>query len=245
MFYAVSKYGGKFKALFEVIFHNMTTACFTIDGKGMFLESLTNQNVLFTLFLPSDCFQEYVYTFEEPRHIGLNSYSNKEFFKYIKNKDVFSMKIEQPHLFEFTRLSNDDSNMKLIVSIENIQSFIPMNHLIYESECTSLNTINFNQLCRSFNTTSTVNVIKRNGQITFSFGTEITTKSITFGKENHNEIDMVHFAYYSDRFTRINKISSFVDSTIDIRVEEEKPLYMYCKSVIGVMKMFIYPKEDN
>lgn len=245
MFYAVSKHGGKFKALFEVVFQNMTTACFTIDKKGMFLEFLTTQNILFTLFLPSECFQEYIYDEKEPSHVGLNSHISKEFFKYLKNKDIFSMKMEKPYIFEFAKVSEDDVQMVLSVCIENIQNFTPMKHLNYTSNCVSLNTINFNQLCRSFNTISTVNVIKCNGQITFSFETGITTKSIVFGKENQNDIDMVHYIYYSDRFTRISKISSFVDEVIELKIEKEKPLYIYCESVIGYMKIFIYPKEDN
>ena len=59
MFKAVTKHTGRFKSLFEVIFQNMTTADFTIDKTGMFLEHITTQNLLISVFLPAENFEEY------------------------------------------------------------------------------------------------------------------------------------------------------------------------------------------
>jgi len=245
MFYAVSKHGGKFKALFEVIFQNMTTACFTIDKKGMFMENRTTQNILFTIFLPASSFQEYVYDFDEPKYIGLNSHINKEFFKHIKHKDVFSMKMSKPFIFDFEKNTEDNVKLILSVSIENIQNIKPMNLLVYTTPSIPLSSANFNQICRSFNSIPVISLTKCTGQLTFSFETGITTKTMVFGKEQPIESDMIHFMYYADQFVRINKISSFVTDPIEVRMEANKPLYFYCNSVVGLMKIFIYPKIDN
>lgn len=244
MFYATTRYGGKFKALFEIIFQNMTTACFTVNETGMFLEFMTTQNIILTIMLPKECFQEYIYEGKDPHHFGLNSHVNKEFFKYIKNKDVFNMKINKQFVFDFEKISEDNVQMCLSVSIEIIQNITPMDHLEYNTAPFFINSCNFNQLCRSFHNIPVVNVTKRFGQLSFSFETTLTTKYVTFGKYNANDLEMVQYFYYSDQFTRICKIGSFVDDTIEVYIEKEKPLYLYCKSVIGSMKIFIYPKED-
>lgn len=96
MFKAVTKYTGLFMSLFEIIFLNMTTADFTIDKTGMFLEHLTTQNILIYVFLPAENFEEYMFDEEEPIHVGLGQHINKEFFKSIKNKDVITMSITKP-----------------------------------------------------------------------------------------------------------------------------------------------------
>lgn len=242
MFQAITKHGGKFKALFEVIFQNMTTACFTIDKKGMFLEQTTTQNLLITVFLPAESFEEFVFTDDEPIHIGLSSHINKEFFKYVKNKDMVIMSITKPFLFDFEKRGEDNSQI-LSVSIENIQNITPINHEEFTTDAVRIASVNFNQMCRSFNTPM-LTVTKRNGQIFFSFETGISTKTLIFGKENTADTTMSHHTYYSDQFSRINKISSFIDESIEVRVEEDKPLFLNCLSSIGWMKVFVHPKME-
>lgn len=242
MFQAITKHGGKFKALFEVIFQNMTTACFTIDKKGMFLEQTTTQNLLITVFLPAESFEEYSFTEDEPIHIGLSSHINKEFFKYVKNKDTVIMSITKPFLFDFEKKGEDNSQI-LSVSIENIQNITPINHEEFSSDPVRISSVNFNQMCRSFNT-PTLTVTKRNGQIFFSFETGISTKTLIFGKENTSDKSMSHHTYYSDQFNRINKISSFIDDALEVRAEDEKPLFLNCNSSIGWMKVFIHSKSE-
>ena len=116
MFKAVTKYTGRFKSLFEVIFQNMTTADFTIDKTGMFLEQLTTQNLLISVFLPAENFEEYVFDEDEPIHVGLGQHINKEFFKSVKNKDIITMSITKQHVFDFEkRIEANDSVQTLSV----------------------------------------------------------------------------------------------------------------------------------
>lgn len=243
MFRAVTKYAGKFKALFEVLFQNMTTVCFTIDKKGLFLEHLTTQNLIISVFLPAEKFEEYIFDGEDPIHIGLGSHINKDFFKHVKNKDTVVLSITKDFIFDFEKKSDvDDCVQSLSVSIENIQNITPINHDLYESSPVKISSINFNQMCRSFNYPM-LNVTRTNGQIIFSFETGISTKSLTFGKENNSDNLLSHQSYYSDQFSRINKISSFISDPIDVYAEGSLPLYLHCTSLIGTMNVFISPKN--
>jgi hypothetical protein len=243
MFRAVTKYAGKFKALFEVLFQNMTTVCFTINKEGMFLEHLTTQNLVISVFLPADNFEEYIFDYDEPIHIGLGSHINKEFFKYVKNKDIVTFSITKEFVFDFEKKSEiDDCVQSLAVSIENIQNITPINHGEYQSTSVKISSINFNQMCRSFNSPM-LNVTRTNGQISFSFETGISTKSLIFGKENLTDTRLSHQTYYSDQFSRISKISSFISEPIEVYAEELLPLYLHCTSFIGYMKVFISPRN--
>lgn len=245
MFRAVTKYAGKFKALFEVLFQNMTTVCFTIDKKGLFLEHLTTQNLIISVFLPAENFEEYIFDEKEPIYIGLGSHINKEFFKYVKNKDTVILSITKDFIFDFEKRSEiDDCVQSLAVSIENIQNITPINHDKYEASPVTICSINFNQMCRSFNS-PTLNVTRSNGQITFSFETGISTKSLQFGKLNNSDSSLSYQTYYSDQFSRINKISSFISEPIEVYAENSLPLYLHCKSSIGIMKVYISPKNDQ
>lgn len=248
MFRAVTKYAGKFKALFEVLFQNMTTVCFTINKEGMFLEHVTTQNIVISVFLPADNFAEYVFEYDDPVHIGLGSHINKEFFKYVKNKDTVTFSITKEFVFDFEKKSEiDDCVQSLAVSIENIQNVTPINHGEYKSSPVNISSINFNQLCRSFNSPM-LNVTRTNGQISFSNETGISTKSLIFGKEDLTDIRLSHQTYYSDQFSRISKISSFISQHIDLYAEESLPLYLKCTSFIGCMKVFISSRnidQDN
>ena len=74
MFYAKTKHANKLKVLFELLFNNLKTACFTIDKNGMHLNSTTTINLMLEVDLHASQFDEYVFTFEEPLHIGIESY---------------------------------------------------------------------------------------------------------------------------------------------------------------------------
>jgi hypothetical protein len=242
MFKAVTKYAGKFKSLFEVIFQNVTTAHFTIDEKGMFLEQLTTQNLLISIFLPAENFEEYVFQNPEPIHVGLGHHINKEFFKSIKNKDVITMSITKPYIFDFEK-TTDFSVQSLAVSMEDIQNIIPMHQELYGVEAVKITNADFNQMCRSFNA-NTINVIKTNGQIQISFDTGRSVKTFKLGKENKSDSDLVHQMYSTEQFTRVSKISSF-SKDIKVFLENDRPLHFLCESAIGTMKLFIFPKPED
>lgn len=245
MFIAVTKYTGRFKSLFEVIFQNMTTADFTISKTGMFLEHLTTQNLLISVFLPAEKFEEYVFDEEEPIHVGLGQHISKEFFKSVKNKDVITMSITKPHTFDFEKRSDDDTVQSLSVSIEDTQNITPMEHETYASNPVLIAHNIYTDWCKSISNTTTIEATKNMGQIQFLFDTGRSVKTLKKGKEDKNDIELVHQQYYSDQFTRISKMSSFVSEPIEVRLERDKPLHFLCKSPIGTMKIFMYMKPND
>jgi len=245
MFKVVTKHTGRFKSLFEVIFQNMTTADFTIDKTGMFLEHLTTQNLLISVFLPADNFDEYIFDEEEPLHIGLGQHINKEFFKSVKNKDIITMSITKPNTFEFEKSSDEDSVQSLSVKIQDTQNIYPIEHETFKSKPVLIAHNIYTDWCKSISNTTTIDVTKNMGQIQFIFDTGRSVKTLKSGKEDTNDKELVYHQYYSEQFTRISKMSSFVSEPIEIRLEGEKPLYFLCKSPIGTMKIFMYKTKDE
>lgn len=246
MFKAVTHHTGRFKSLFEVIFQNMTTADFTIDKTGMFLENLTTQNLLISVFLPAENFAQYVFDEHEPIHIGLGQHINKEFFKSVKNKDVITMSITKPYTFDFEKRSeNNDSVQSLSVSIEDTQNITPIEHETFGTEPVLMLHNIYTDWCKSISNTTTIEVTKNRGQIQFLFDTGRSVKTLKSGKEDKNDMHLVHQQYYSEQFTRISKMSSFVSEPIEIRLENDKPLYFLCRSPIGTMKIFMYMKSNE
>ena len=157
---------GRFKSLFEVIFQNMTTADFTIDKTGMFLEQLTTQNLLISVFLPAENFEEYVFDEDEPIHVGLGQHINKEFFKSVKNKDIITMSITKQHVFDFEkRIEANDSVQTLSVSIEDTQNITPIEHDTFETKPVLIAHNIYTDWCKSISNTTTIDVTKNMGQI--------------------------------------------------------------------------------
>ena len=246
MFKAVTKYTGRFKSLFEVIFQNMTTADFTIDKSGMFLERMTNQKLLISVFIPAENFEEYFFDEEEPIHVGLGQHISKEFFKSVKNKDVITMSITKPHTFDFEKKSEaNDSVQSLSVSIQDTQNITPIEHETFDSSPVLITHNTYTDWCKSIANTTTIEATKNMGQIQFLFETGRSTKTLKSGKEDKNDRELVHQQYYSDQFTMISKMSSFVSEPIEVRLEKDKPLYFLCKSPIGTMKIFMYMKSKD
>src|SRR5210317_646141 len=97
MFYAKTKYANRLKALFELLFNNLKTVCFTIDKDGIHLKSTTTLNLMIEVELNADKFDEYKFDFDGPLHIGLESYISKS-FKTMKNKNVVTLSITNPGL---------------------------------------------------------------------------------------------------------------------------------------------------
>jgi hypothetical protein len=246
MFKVVTKHTGRFKSLFEVIFQNMTTADFTIDKTGMFLEQLTNQNILISVFLPAEKFEEYIFDEDEPIHIGLGQHINKEFFKSVKNKDIITMSITKQFTFDFQKISDDGSIQSLSVIIKDMQNIAPIEHDTFESKPVLIAHNIYTDWCKSISNTNTIDVTKVTGQIQFLFNTGRSSKTLKCGNEDVRDIELVHQQYNSEQFTRISKMCSFVSEPIEIRVENDKPIYFLCKSPIGTMKIFMYmnPKDD-
>lgn len=241
MFLAKTNHSGKFKALFEVLFQNMTTACFTITENKMALEARTTQNVLISVNLPATCFEEYIFNETEPIHIGLGSHIN-QFFKSVKNKSTITFTMSKPFIFDIEIGSPiDDYVVSLSAVIESMQNIAPTIHEKYNSKAIPVSGTNFNQICKAFKS-PILNITKKNGQLQFSFEVSgISTKTLSFGKKNLQDTNLFHQAFHSDQFSRIGKISSFVSEPIMIFAEGNKSLFLNCVSDIGTMKVFMLP----
>lgn len=246
MFKAVTKYTGRFKALFEFIFQNVTTANLTIQKNGISLEHLTNQNLLLSIFLPAENFKEYIFKSDEPIHVGLGQHISKEFFKSVKNKDIITMSITRPFIFDFEKKTDMyDSSQSLSVNIEESQNITPVEHEEFNSKPVLIAHNIYNDWCKSISNIINIEVTKNMGQIQFLFDTGRSVKILKSGKENKNDIELVYQQYYSEQFTRISKMCSFVSEPIQVRLENNKPLYFHCKSQIGTMKIFMYVKSKD
>ena len=244
MFIAKSTNPSKFKSLFEILFHNFTTVCLTIDKFGIFSENVTNQNTIIQFFLPAEIFDEYTYTYDEPKYIGLGSY-HAHHFKSIKNKSILTLSIPVPHVFDICIASTiDDYTVKLSASTEIIQNIA--NHKIdaYDIKPISLSCVTFNQLCKSLKS-PTINLAKSNGQLHFSFFVAgISSKTLSFGKPDASDQSLFFNAFKSEQFTRLNKLSSFATEPINVYVATDKPIFIDVRSSIGTMKIIIMPTEE-
>lgn len=239
-FIAKTKYSSRFKSLFELLFQNMTTACFTIDKTGILLETITTQNILLKVNLPAECFEEYVFEGDGPMHIGLGIHIN-QFFKTVKNKTSIEFSIKQPYIFDIKVASKTDNCVvSLSANIEAVQNIAPEMVEKYISEPVEIMNTDLSKMCRSFK--AQVFVTKKCSQLEFSCTLEnIYKKNFLFGKESSDDIGLFHQSYNADQFSRISKVSSFINQPVKVYAEEGKPLLFDCSSEIGTIKVFMTP----
>ena len=224
--------------MFELLFQNMTTACFTISKQGMTLETVTTQNILIKVDLPKECFEEYIFDEDEPLHIGLGIHIN-HFFKTVKNKTSIEFSIKQPYVFDIKVASKTDNCMvSLSANIESVQNIAPEMVERYDTPPVEIVNTDLSKMCRSFK--AQVYVTKKCGQLEFSCTLEhIYKKNFLFGKAVPDDISLFHQNYNADQFARISKAASFVNQPIKVYAEESKPLLFDCSSEIGNMKVFM------
>jgi hypothetical protein len=238
-FKAKTKYANKYKALFELLFHNMTTACFTIDKQGITLKTTTAQNITIDLFLPADKFDEYVFEGIEPIHVGLGNHV-KQFFKTVKNKTVVQFSITKPYVFDIEITSQlDDCIVGLSANIANIQNIAAPDIKEYTVTPISIVNTNFSKMCRSFKS-PTFYLTKKDGQLEFGcMMTDIYKKTFKFGKNNPTDISLFHQQYRTDQFVRIIKMASFSSGSVLIYAENDLPLAFESTCEIGTIKIYI------
>lgn len=241
MFHAKSKFAGKFKTLFEILYQNLSPACFTINKDGMFFQHYTTQNLIISVDLPSSCFEEFSFSSPESLYIGLGNHINKEFFKTIKNNDIIFFKITTPGMFEFTKQS-DTTLQVLNTKTEIIQNIIPITLPTFTFPGVNVKSEDFCQTYKSFNSNS-INVIKNKGLLCFSFDTGRSTKTVTYGVEDLNDLSLFHQTFTIEQFNRIIKIGAFSSGVIQIFAEPNQPLLLLCESPIGVLKIYMHSLE--
>jgi len=244
MFVAQTSYAGKLKALFEVLFSNMSTVCLTIDARGIRSEILTNHNMLICVDLPAECFDEYSFEFDEPQYIGLGSHVN-HFFKSLKNKTVVKFTIDKPFVLDIEiKYTVEDYVISYSSNIESMQNIASCPIETYDCEGIAISSSNFNQMCKSFRTTL-IDVTKRDGQLLFSFEIAgISSKKLEFGKKQPEDTSLYFNTFKSDYFVRIGKLASFVTEPIKIYAErspdgEDKKLMIEAISSIGTVRIFM------
>lgn len=245
MFYAKTTNSVKFKALFEILFQNVTTICFAIDSNGMRSKNLTNQNTTIIVDLPAGCFDEYKFDNDEPLYIGLGSHVN-QFLKSIKNKTYITLSITTPFVLDISIVSKvDDHVVSLSSSIESVQNIALFHTHTYTCKPVEINSSTFNHVCKWFKA-PTLMVTKKTGQLLFSFEiVGISTKTISFNKRNDEDKELFAKYFKSDQFMRIAKLSSFVDDTVRIYAEEHQPLCIDAVSSIGRVHVYLMGTDDN
>ena len=244
MFYAKTKHANKLKALFELLFNNLKTTCFTIDKNGMHLNSTTTINLILEVDLHASQFDEYVFTFEEPLHIGIESYISK-LFKTMKNKSTVSLSILNAGvlLVKVKSTGKDEFEYTLEVATESVQNVSLCNLHSYTPESrTSIPVSRFSDMCKLIKPITEFSVTKEKGLLKFTCRTQdIYAESFKFGREDETDKILVHHIHKSDQLFRISKIVSFSkdqNKVIDVYVEKDKPLMISTMCEIGIIKAY-------
>ena len=249
LFHAKTKYSTRLKALFELLFNNITTVCFTIDKNGIHLKTQTNQNILLEVNLLADKFDEYKFNAHESIHIGLESYINQA-FKTVKNKSIVEFYITNPDTFDIKITSTADNCVfELSTVTVNVQNVSINPYEDYETPGIIVPTSKFSAMCRLVKETPSFTTIKKNGILEFKGGVSlIYTRKFLFGVEDLTDNSLVYHSFKSDQLTRIVKIVSFssdVDKNLMIFIEENKPMLISCSSELGSLKAYIIPNKES
>lgn len=244
MFSAKTTHSGQLKALFEVLFSNISTVCITISKEGISSETITTNNSLICVDLPASSFEEYIFTFTEPQHIGLGSHINNGFFKSLKNKTCVTLKITKPYILDVS--AEDDgcsiSYSAVVISTQNIS---PAPIYKYDNEGIDISCSNFNSMCKSFSKSNSLDVTKTNGQLLFSFQlVGIASRTLTFGSKCETDKSLYYQQFKSDAFIRVGKLASFADN-IQLFVQSDLPLLILGTSVLGMVKIFMNSSQSE
>lgn len=242
-FKAVTKHSGKLKTLFEIIFLNLPTATLKISAEGICLEETTNQNLLISVFLPANKFDEYYFQGKEKSYsIGLGNNINKEFFKSVKNKDKITMATSGPYDFVFEK-EGKDIVQSLSVTIQDV-IILQSDKIEYSTDYIKLPPEEYSQLCRSF-AAPKMTVTKQYGQVIFGFKTPRSEKKLICGLKNKNDIEMIHREYYCEQFSRLSKIQSLTGGCIEVYYEQKKPLRFSIQNELMDFQVMIYEQNEN
>lgn len=243
MFYAKTKYANKLKALFEFLFNNLKTVCFTIDKNGIHLKS-TTINLMIEVDLHANQFDEYEFNFEEPLHIGLESYISYS-FKTMKTKNIVTLTITNPGFLVIGVKSTGKDNFEydLEVATQSVQniSLTPL-HSYSELSKIQIPASRFSDMCKHIKSMTEFTVTKERGIVKFACRTpDIYTENFKFGEEEPKDTNLVHYIHKSDQLFRTSKIVSFSSDSsrvVDVYAENDKPLMISSTSEIGVIKTY-------
>lgn len=238
MFTAKTTQSGKLKAIFEVLFSNMSTVCVVISADGLSAEMQTTNNSLIKLMIPSSSFDEYTFTYPEPRYIGLGSHLNT-YFKSFKNKTTVVLSMIEPYILDIA-YTDEAFTSKCSATVEDDQQHVsPAETFNYTLPPVYISCANFNAMCKSFTKLPTIDVVKQHGKVSFMSNFDgITSKTLIFGHHNEKDTMIYHKQYKSDAFVRISKLSSYADG-INLYVEQDKPIHIEAKSSFGTVSVYM------
>ncbi|KAH3896063.1 hypothetical protein DPMN_020236 [Dreissena polymorpha] len=221
--------------------------CFTIDKDGIHLKSLTTINLMIEVDLHASNFDEYRFEFDEPLHVGIESYISKS-FKIMKNKNIVTLSITKPgELIIGVKSKHKEAfSYDLLVITEIVQNVSsPPLYTYSDDSATAISTSLFSDMCKLIKSNAFCHeftVTKEHGTAKFSYITpDLVTERFTFGQEDVLNSMLVHNCYKSDQLFRITKIVSFSQDSsriVNVYIEKDKPLLITSKSELGIIKTY-------
>lgn len=243
MFYAKTKYALKIKTMFELLFNNLKMICLTIDKDGIRLNTKTTVNIIIEVNLLAENFDEYIFTYDEPLHIGIESYINKS-FKTMKNNNTVILSVPQQDSRLYITVEDKNSfAYDLDVKTATSQNVSSSSLYTYSPESvTHIPSGRFGDLCKLIKNTPDFTVTKEYNVLTFTCTTpEIFIEKFHFGEKDTTNNELIHSKYKSDQLFRITKIISFADDVnklVDVYMEEGKPLVISSSNNLGEIKVY-------
>lgn len=248
-FKAVTKHGAtKLKFLFDIIFNNMIIAPIIISEEGIYIDQKTTQNILLSIFLPCDKFDEYIFNEKEKIVLGIGQNINKEFFKSVKSKDTIILSISKNKSFILDLEKhnvNDNNKQVLSINTEDIQNETFEKFFEYDN-IVKISKSNFSDWCKSISNTQIINVVKNEDNINFTFNTGRSTKSLILQYDDiFDKNELINQKYNPEQFLRIHKISSFSNYSLEISIKKDYPLRIKSYNDIGTIYIYIFEDNDD
>lgn len=251
-FYAKTLYSNKLKALFEIIYANIQTACLKIDSFGISIEHTTTNNTFILINLPASNFDEYVFTFLEPQYVGLGSHVNS-FFKGLKNKSEVTMHMVEvknefsPMTLDFkVQMKDQNCYSTYSTTIIDAQNFQQTQNQQYDCKPISTTPTTFTQLCKALLKTNSVVVTKEQGKLSFEFELAgVSKRSMQFGGKNVTDTTIYSRTIQSDAIHRLNKLAAFATGDILMFVETGKPILLKTTCELGTIEIYINEQRED
>lgn len=260
IFKAKTADGYSMKILSELFQHNLKTAFFRINEKGIFLSMFDpKRRILIDLALKANKFNFYKYkSHEENLFIGINLSQLHRTMKSIKKKDSLVLKIvsTQPNSL-IIRVIPKDNPTRISESIvkfqdaQHIESELPIGY----SRPVNLPSSDFQKACKEVAIAGNViNVTSKGFQIKFTCdGSSLLHKSVSFGEAEDSDAESdsddeeeipYNQNFDAEQLLRITKISG-LGTDMQIFAKTNLPL-LFKSSVghIGRISIYLRSKEQ-
>ena len=254
LFKAKTQEGYIIKVLGELLQHNIKTACFEVDEKGLKLRMMdSNRIILIDLILNAENFS--IYKFKAPKklYLGLNLTHFHKMLRSIKKKDSIMLFIKSENSTDLGIKVLPKENNRVttsyikIQSIQNLDIEIPAGYkktiIVHSNE--------YQKMCKDMNNISSViNIQSKKFLIKFLCNAgSVYSREVLFGEtddgdssdEEDDEGEEFNEDFQTEQLIRVIKISG-LNSTMQIFPKRGLPLLL--KSNIGNLgKISIYLKN--